>query len=104
MKKSQEGNYLIRQNSKGDKYVLVVNAGQQLVMNFIINYDNDTKKFVFGGQPHDSLELILRYLRKTPLQGKGVFRNMSQRQVGHVTPSCHTVMFNMSHIHVTASS
>lgn len=70
VKKSGTGDYLIRQNSKGDKYVLVVNGGGGEVKNFIIAAQPDGK-FSFGGLPHESLEMVIRFLRKTPLMGAG---------------------------------
>eukprot|EP00036_Acanthoecidae_sp_10tr_P004174 CAMPEP_0182942148 /NCGR_PEP_ID=MMETSP0105_2-20130417/50140_1 /TAXON_ID=81532 ORGANISM="Acanthoeca-like sp., Strain 10tr" /NCGR_SAMPLE_ID=MMETSP0105_2 /ASSEMBLY_ACC=CAM_ASM_000205 /LENGTH=667 /DNA_ID=CAMNT_0025081847 /DNA_START=64 /DNA_END=2067 /DNA_ORIENTATION=+ len=66
--KSADGDYLIRQNTKGDKYVLVVNGGAGNVKNFIISAQADGK-FSFGGLPHESLEMVIRFLRKTPLMG-----------------------------------
>jgi len=82
VKKSGEGAYLIRQNTKGDKYVLVVNSSQK-VMNFIITVNSDGK-FLFGGLPHDSLEMVIRHLRRTPLMG-GAGKPMYVSQPAHTT-------------------
>jgi hypothetical protein len=68
VKKSGIGDYLIRQNAKGDKYVLVVNGGNQEVKSFIISAEANGR-FSFGGLPHESLEMVIRFLRKTPLMG-----------------------------------
>lgn len=68
VKKAGNGDFLIRQNSRGDKYVLVVNDSKN-ILNFIISQTPDGK-FEFGGLPHDSLEMVIRYLKKAPLASK----------------------------------
>eukprot|EP00040_Diaphanoeca_grandis_P037519 m.244649 g.244649 ORF g.244649 m.244649 type:complete len:626 (-) comp33833_c3_seq1:424-2301(-) len=68
VKKAANGDFLIRQNTRGDKYVLVVNDSKH-ILNFIISQTPDGK-FEFGGLPHDSLEMVIRYLKKAPLASK----------------------------------
>lgn len=80
VKKGATGDYLIRQNTKGDKYVLVVNDNKA-ILNFIISQTAEGK-FEFGGLPHDSLEMVIRYLKKAPLASKSggqVFINRPAR-------------------------
>jgi len=68
VKRAGNGDFLIRQNTRGDKYVLVVNDSKS-ILNFIISQTPDGK-FDFGGLPHDSLEMVIRYLKKAPLGSK----------------------------------
>ena len=60
VKKSRTGDYLIRQNTAGTQYVLVVNDNKA-VLNFIIK-KTPQGKFEMAGMPHDSLEMLLRYV------------------------------------------
>ena len=68
VKKSRHGDYLIRQNSAGTQYVLVVNDNGG-VLNFIVKI-LPNGKFEMAGLPHDSLEMLLRHLKRQPLASK----------------------------------
>ena len=68
VKKSRHGDFLIRQNSAGTQYVLVVNDNGG-VLNFIIKI-LPSGKFEMAGLPHDSLEMLLRHLKRQPLASK----------------------------------
>ena len=50
------------------RYVLVVNDNKS-ILNFIISQTTEGK-FEIGGLPHDSLEMVIRYLKKAPLASK----------------------------------